>query len=145
MKGVIRLPTESAALGCADIGRLQNSFDHHARSQAVEDGVFGATAPRNQAASSQDLRCSADKKTPINRSSNLSFTRRATRAMAEIELSILSRQCINRRFESVLEMEHEINAWQTERNEKKYGANWQFTTQDARIKLKSLYPIQSDI
>jgi len=65
--------------------------------------------------------------------------------MAEIELSILSRQCLNRRFESVLEMEHEINAWQTERNEKKYGANWQFTTQDARIKLKSLYPIQSDI
>ena len=65
--------------------------------------------------------------------------------MAEIELSILSRQCLNRRFESALEMEKEINAWQRERNEKKYGANWQFTTKDARIKLKSLYPTQGDI
>ena len=65
--------------------------------------------------------------------------------MAEIELSILSRQCLNRRFESALEMEKEINAWQTERNKKKYGANWQFTTKDARIKLKSLYPTQGDI
>ena len=64
--------------------------------------------------------------------------------MAEIELSVLSRQCLNRRFDSAAEMEQEINAWQTERNEKSYGANWQFTTKDARIKLKSLYPIQCD-
>jgi len=65
--------------------------------------------------------------------------------MAEMELSILSRQCLDRRFESVAEMEHHMNAWQGERNKKQLGANWQFTTQDARIKLKSLYPIQGDI
>ncbi len=65
--------------------------------------------------------------------------------MAEIELSILSRQCLNRRFDSVAEMEQEIDAWQIKRNQQKLGANWQFTTQDARTKLKSLYPIQSDI
>lgn len=61
--------------------------------------------------------------------------------MAEMELSILSRQCINRRFDSASEMDQQISAWQTERNEKQLGANWRFTTSDARIKLKSLYPV----
>lgn len=60
--------------------------------------------------------------------------------MAEIELSILSRQCIDRRFSSTQEMETEISKWQTNRNRKKLGANWRLTTQDARTKLKSLYP-----
>lgn len=64
--------------------------------------------------------------------------------MAEIELSILSRQCINRRFDSADQMTQEIEAWQTERNQLGYGANWRFTTDEARIKLKSLYPIQRD-
>lgn len=60
--------------------------------------------------------------------------------MAEMELSILSRQCINRRFDSVTQMEKEIAAWQKQRNRQALGASWQFTTSDARIKLKSLYP-----
>lgn len=60
--------------------------------------------------------------------------------MAEMELSILSRQCIDRRFENVKEMTNAIAAWQKYRNNKNLGANWQFTTQDARNKLKSLYP-----
>ena len=64
--------------------------------------------------------------------------------MAEIELSILSRQCLNRRFFSVEQMEHEIVIWQSERNGLKLGANWQFTTQAARVKLKSLYPTQDN-
>jgi hypothetical protein len=61
--------------------------------------------------------------------------------MAEMELSILSRQCINRRFDSASQMDEQIAAWQIERNEKQLGANWRFTTSDARIKLKSLYPV----
>jgi DDE superfamily endonuclease len=61
--------------------------------------------------------------------------------MAEMELSILSRQCINRRFDSASQMEEHIEAWQSQRNKKKLGANWRFTTSDARIKLKSLYPV----
>jgi hypothetical protein len=61
--------------------------------------------------------------------------------MAEMELSILSRQCINRRFDSAQQMAEQIQAWQVERNEKRLGANWRFTTADARIKLKSLYPV----
>jgi hypothetical protein len=61
--------------------------------------------------------------------------------MAEMELSTLSRQCINRRFDSAAEMDRQIDAWQKERNQKKLGANWRFTTSDARIKLKSLYPV----
>lgn len=65
--------------------------------------------------------------------------------MAEIELSILSRQCIGRRFESAQEMETAIVAWQRSRNRKSSGAEWQFRTNDARIKLKKLYPIQPDI
>lgn len=61
--------------------------------------------------------------------------------MAEMELSILGRQCINRRFESSEAMSEAIAAWQTARNEQALGANWRFTTADARIKLKSLYPL----
>lgn len=61
--------------------------------------------------------------------------------MAEMELSILSRQCINRRFESPAEMDQQIASWQAHRNAHSLGANWQFQTSDARIKLKSLYPI----
>ncbi len=60
--------------------------------------------------------------------------------MAEMELSLLSRQCIGRRFDSAGHMTREIAAWQEHRNENKYGANWQFKTKDARIKLKKLYP-----
>ena len=61
--------------------------------------------------------------------------------MAEMELSILSRQCINRRFDSASQMDEHIAAWQSHRNDKELGANWRFTTSDARIKLKSLYPV----
>jgi hypothetical protein len=64
--------------------------------------------------------------------------------MAEMELSILSRQCINRRFESGSQMDRHIEAWQTDRNKQKLGANWRFTTPDARIKLKSLYPVPAN-
>ena len=65
--------------------------------------------------------------------------------IAEMELSILTRQCIGRRFDSVADMEREIQAWQTARNAQKLGANWRFTAADARIKLKQLYPVQKDI
>ena len=61
--------------------------------------------------------------------------------MAEIELSILVRQCIGRRFEDVEEMTDSIAAWELDRNQNKNGANWRFTTPDARIKLKTLYPV----
>ena len=61
--------------------------------------------------------------------------------MAEMELSILSRQCLgDRRFGAAETMDLEIGAWERNRNEKRRGANWRFTTSDARIKLKSLYP-----
>jgi hypothetical protein len=62
--------------------------------------------------------------------------------MAEMELSLLSRQCLgNRRFETAKAMDAEIAAWETDRNARHCGTNWRFTTADARIKLKSLYPI----
>lgn len=60
--------------------------------------------------------------------------------MAEIELSHLSRQCLDRRIEDRALMEAEVKAWTEARNEKKVVANWQFTTADARIKLRKLYP-----
>ncbi len=65
--------------------------------------------------------------------------------MAEIELSILTRQCLNRRFASVEEMRKSIAAWEKLRNNAGSGANWRFTTADARIKLKSLYPHPEDL
>lgn len=60
--------------------------------------------------------------------------------MAEIELSVLSRQCLNRRMPDQPTLQHEISAWETQRNEAASTVNWRFTTADARIKLKRLYP-----
>lgn len=60
--------------------------------------------------------------------------------MAEIELSVLSRQCISDYFETLEHLAQTIAAWERSRNESKAGIDWQFTTTDARIKLKKLYP-----
>jgi len=55
-------------------------------------------------------------------------------------LSVLSRQCLDRRIGSLAELEREVVAWQARRNAHAVGINWRFTTADARIKLKRLYP-----
>jgi len=60
--------------------------------------------------------------------------------MAEIELHVLNGQCLNRRIDSIEKIITEVNAWQDYRNNKNSKINWQFTTKDARIKLKRLYP-----
>ncbi len=60
--------------------------------------------------------------------------------MAEIEIGVLSRQCLVGHTASMDTMRTEVNAWQARRNAQCFTVNWQFTTQDARIKLKSLYP-----
>jgi len=60
--------------------------------------------------------------------------------MAEIELGILSRQCLTRRIESMEKLKKEVNSWQMIRNTAEAKVNWRFTTEDARIKLKKLYP-----
>jgi hypothetical protein len=60
--------------------------------------------------------------------------------MAEIELNVLMGQCLNRRIDNMKTMEEEAAAWCQHRNNRKTIINWQFTTQDARIKLKRLYP-----
>ena len=62
------------------------------------------------------------------------------RNRAEIELSVLSRQCRNRRIESIDELRRDVSAWEKERNERGTITKWQFTTADARIKLHRLYP-----
>lgn len=64
--------------------------------------------------------------------------------MAEIELSHLFRQCLNRRLDNMDEVEREVKAWVEHRNKNAYVVNWQFTTEDARIKLKRLYPTIKD-
>lgn len=60
--------------------------------------------------------------------------------MAEIELSVLSQQCLNRRIPDTATLTREIAAWQQARNADPRPVNWRFTTADARIKLKRLYP-----
>lgn len=60
--------------------------------------------------------------------------------MAEIELSVLQADCLDRHMATAEKLEREVNAWQKIRNEKKAKTNWQFTNKDARIKLKKLYP-----
>lgn len=60
--------------------------------------------------------------------------------MAEIELNVLIRQCLNRRIPEMATVTTEVEAWQNRRNTQNATINWQFTTKDARIKLKRLYP-----
>jgi hypothetical protein len=60
--------------------------------------------------------------------------------MAEIELNVLMGQCLNRRIDKMKTMKEEVEAWQLDRNNKEATINWQFTNQEARIKLKRLYP-----
>ena len=64
--------------------------------------------------------------------------------IAEIEFSLLSRQCLDRRLGSQEELRREIEAWQRQRNRRHGTVDWQFTTQDARIKLRRLYPSTQD-
>ena len=60
--------------------------------------------------------------------------------MVEIEFSVLSRQCLNRRIPNQEIMKRETAAWAQKRNEQKATVNWRFTNQDARVKLERLYP-----
>ena len=60
--------------------------------------------------------------------------------LAESELGVLAIQCLDRRIPDKQTMINQVAAWTTKRNTTKTGADWRFTTPDARIKLKSLYP-----
>jgi hypothetical protein len=60
--------------------------------------------------------------------------------MAEIELSVMAEQCLDRRLADQATLEREVAAWQAARNRAGRGVNWRFTTKDARIKLRHLYP-----
>ena len=60
--------------------------------------------------------------------------------MAEIELNVLNGQCLNRRIDQISIVKEEVTAWENHRNNLNAKIDWQFTTKDARIKLKRLYP-----
>jgi hypothetical protein len=60
--------------------------------------------------------------------------------MAETELSVLSRQCLDRRMADQELVKREVAAWEAKRNQTQVRVNWQFTTADARVRLKRLYP-----
>ena len=64
--------------------------------------------------------------------------------MAEIELSVFSRGCLNRRISDEPELRREVAALERERNAAKSAINWRFTTQDARRKLQHIYPTKPD-
>ena len=61
--------------------------------------------------------------------------------MAECELSVLQRQCLSRRLPDIETLRVEADAWEARRNGRKVTIDWHFTTSDARIKLKRLYPV----
>lgn len=63
--------------------------------------------------------------------------------MAEIELNVLGKQCLDRRLGDTATLAREVAAWHHERNSRQASVDWRFTTEDARIKLKRLYPIIS--
>lgn len=60
--------------------------------------------------------------------------------MAEIELHVLNGQCLNRHIADIEKIRDEVQAWQSNRNNKNSKINWQFTNKEARVKLKKLYP-----
>ena len=60
--------------------------------------------------------------------------------VAEIELNVMTRQCLNRRISDIEQLRRELSAWEIERNIMAAKVNWHFRTNDARIKLSSLYP-----
>jgi DDE superfamily endonuclease len=64
--------------------------------------------------------------------------------MTEIELSVLSRQCLNRRLADRTTLTREVASWAARRNANNTSVDWRFTTADARIKLKRLYPVIHD-
>jgi len=65
--------------------------------------------------------------------------------IAEIELNVMTRQCLDRRLDNIEELSSELMAWNTQRNESIAKVNWHFTTIDARIKLTSVYPKFEDL
>ena len=64
--------------------------------------------------------------------------------IAEIELSVLTKQCLARRIAAIETLRQETKAWEHERNTKQTGVDWHFTTEDARLRLKRLYPQYHD-
>ena len=60
--------------------------------------------------------------------------------MAEVELGVMARQCLNRRIDRIDVLAREVAAWQASRDRIQARVDWQFTTEDARLKLKRLYP-----
>jgi hypothetical protein len=60
--------------------------------------------------------------------------------MAELEIGVMSRQCLGQRIATIEKMASEVQAWAAQRNNQRTAVRWQFTTADARIKLQHLYP-----
>jgi len=60
--------------------------------------------------------------------------------IAEIELNVMTRQCLSRRIDDIDNLRRELSTWEVERNTAAAKVNWHFRTDDARIKLRSLYP-----
>jgi hypothetical protein len=65
--------------------------------------------------------------------------------VAEIELSVLARQCLDRRIPDLNTLRREVAAWERDRNATAVKVDWQFTTADARVKLKRLYPVLEQV
>ncbi len=60
--------------------------------------------------------------------------------MAEIEIGVAQKQCLDRRLPDQPTLQRELEAWTERRNQRDCGTDWRFTTSDARIKLRKLYP-----
>jgi hypothetical protein len=60
--------------------------------------------------------------------------------MAEIEIGVMNRQCLNRRIDNLTDVANEVSAWQERRNEEESTVRWTFTVSDARVKVSKIYP-----
>jgi hypothetical protein len=64
--------------------------------------------------------------------------------MVESELSVLVRQCLKRRIPDINTLKNEVFSWQCDRNLDRVGVDWRFRTEEARVKLSKIYPIQQN-
>jgi hypothetical protein len=64
--------------------------------------------------------------------------------MVESELSVLVRQCLKRRIPDINTLKNEVFSWQCDRNLDQVGVDWRFRTEEARVKLSKIYPIQQN-
>jgi len=127
-----------AAIDYAQV--LKDLSDTHSRKSARSSSCRKISAPTNRLPSTKPSRAEEARRLVERFEWHYTPKHGSWLDLAESELSVLSRQCLNRRIPDKDTLIKEVAAWQNDRNKKHAKADWHFTTADACVKLKRLYP-----